>query len=191
MAPAKSGWNNNSSEDEHSIMKGHAMAPNCSSSELVTVNASDLLDRLFSGLSTSAPTTTISSYSPGFYSSSTSSTSTSVDTNTATKYVTSAISSPNSDSNNKSSTVSVPIWNQNQQQPAQDSQQNVIKLIYDTSEVAPVILPIVPFSPPVPSPPIISPFINAVTNSLSLTSSEPCGKCFTCNKEELKKNMVT
>lgn len=202
----KTGWNNDPAvEEDHSIMKGHAMGTNCSGGEVVTVNTSDLIDCIINPPSSSAPTTTvsISSYSPGFYSNSTPSTTTENNVS-ATKFVTSSdsMTTTTTTDQTKSSIASVPLWGQGQAQtpqPAQESQnQNVIKLIYENPEVAPAAITnanrppvtLAPYPPPVVSPPSVSAFSSA-SSSPSNSNSEFGGKCFACNKDEVKKNMVT
>ncbi|XP_021951254.1 uncharacterized protein LOC110848362 isoform X3 [Folsomia candida] len=196
-----SGWNNNTDADE--LMKGHAMGSNCSSSDVVTVNASDLIDCV---LNTPLVTTTatVSGYSPGFYSNSPVTSS-----NPASTTVSSTVSPSNNFMINPTSTPimdgelmgtnsssQVSSWVQNP--PTTQESQNVIKLIYEANDTtitttcldsprmaaanyAPAQHVIVPPLNNTAAPPIVP----------KVPSSEYHRICFACNNEDLKKNMVT
>lgn len=189
-------------------MTGQTMS-SCIDSDVVTVNASDLIDCVLHAPPSLAisTTTAASSYSPGFYSSSTpcsssqvvsSITSSSTAVDTVSSSTSTLLSNPSS-AGDLDSGSSAQAWSQNVQPHNQESQnQNVIKLIYESSDtgtststttprmVAANTNP-APQSVAAPCPPL---YTNSSFSSNSL-SSDLCGKCFSCNKEELKKNMVT
>lgn len=149
-------------------MKGHAMVQNCREDEIVTVNASDLFDYVANSTSAS-----VSSYSPGFYSSPNATTSVNYVSSPLSQDIPAKYNSPKDAALNP--TMGLPMsspWIQ----PQESQNQNVIKLHYESDSAVSVA----PYS--------------AVASGYSPTpavSSSIDGKCASCNKDDSKKFMVT